>query len=372
MRSNLFSIMLLHMSSCLIAVLTATFLDAEARSSETPLHPVRTFVAADQPLLIEVSPRRALDQLVVVLLDADGEEVRPPREIERGTIDLRSIYRDLDELRRPVYLQFIEFGDPSGPALVIQPLLSRLIPVLEPDTRPDGTIYQRVARWRDEYDDPDEEEEESDRGKIIRTFSGFRVFLDQDVRLETSMGDLRISLRADQAPNTVWNFRELIDRGFYDGLTFHRIVPLTAAGDPFVVQGGDPSGTGEGGPGYWLPLEPSALEHDFGVLGMARGEFTDSAGSQFYIALSRAGTARLDGQYTTFAEVVEGRDTILALADVPLDDPRRGRPVDPPTIRRAWLIPAPPRSPGEGRPDRRVEPEPEAEDEEVPPGRIPR
>lgn len=363
MRSNLFFIMPNPVYRALTAALAIVLLTAEAWSDNEPLRPVQTFAAADQAVRIEVSPRRALDQLGVVLLDASGEEIRPIREVQRGEVDLRSIYPDLDELRRPAYLQLIEFGDPSGPAVVIQPLLSRLIPVLEPDTRPDGTVYRRVAGWRDEYAEDDEED-------VERTFSGFRLFVDRDVRMETSEGILRLSLRADQAPNTVWNFRQLVDQGFYDGLTFHRIVPLTAGGDPFVVQGGDPSGTGDGGPGYWLPLEPSELEHDFGVVGMARGEYADSAGSQFYIALSRSGTARLDGQYTTFAEVVEGWETILALADVPLDDPRRGLPVNPPTIKRAWLIPAPPRFPGEGRPDRRVEPE--VEDEDLFPGRVPR
>ncbi len=106
---------------------------------------------------------------------------------------------------------------------------------------------------------------------------------------ETNLGEIVIGLRPDEAPNTAWNFRELVDGGFYDGTIFHRVVPQSRDGDPFVIQGGDPSQSGEGGPGYWLPLEPSGLAHDFGVISMARADDPDSAGSQFFICLSARG-----------------------------------------------------------------------------------
>jgi peptidyl-prolyl cis-trans isomerase B (cyclophilin B) len=119
---------------------------------------------------------------------------------------------------------------------------------------------------------------------------------------------------------------------------------MTPAGDPFVIQGGDPSGDGAGGPGWWLPMEDSPLPHDFGVVSMARDIHPDSAGSQFFICLSRAGTARLDGSYTAFGRVVEGGDVVRRIAQVPLADVATGRPRRPPMIRDARLVPAPPRT----------------------------
>ena len=161
-------------------------------------------------------------------------------------------------------------------------------------------------------------------------------------------------MRPDHAPNTVWNFLRLSDGGFYDGVTFHRIVPFLRSGEPFVIQAGDPTGTGNGGPGYWLPIEPSELPHDFGVISMARDLPVDSAGRQFFFCLSRAGTSALDGHYCSFGYAVEGAETIQTIAAVELDDVARGVAVDPPVIHLAELVPAPPRTPGQGRPDQPI------------------
>lgn len=171
----------------------------------------------------------------------------------------------------------------------------------------------------------------------VRPCTGFRVYIDADVRLRTDRGDLLFALRPDAAPNTAWNFRHLVDGGFYRGVVFHRVVPLTAAGDPFVVQAGDPTATGNGGPGWWLPMEPSTLPHDFGVLSMARAAHPDSAGSQFFVCLSRPGTARLDGDYTSFGELIAGDDVLRAIAAVRLADVETGRPRNPPLIQEAFL-----------------------------------
>ncbi|MFD1172138.1 peptidylprolyl isomerase [Oceanobacillus picturae] len=110
------------------------------------------------------------------------------------------------------------------------------------------------------------------------------------------------------APNTVANFISLIEDGFYDGLTFHRIEP------GFVIQGGDPEGNGTGGPGYSIAGEfesngvKNDLIHDRGVLSMARSQSPDSAGSQFFIMLESS--PHLDGDYAAFGEVTEGMDTV--------------------------------------------------------------
>jgi|ERR1700722_14509076 len=106
----------------------------------------------------------------------------------------------------------------------------------------------------------------------------------------------------DGAPNTVANFIKLADKGFYNGLTFHRVVP------GFVVQGGDPNGDGSGGPGYTIKAEFNDHLHLRGTVAMARTSDPDSAGSQFYICL--AALPQLDHQYTVFGQVVEG-DALL-------------------------------------------------------------
>jgi peptidyl-prolyl cis-trans isomerase B (cyclophilin B) len=144
---------------------------------------------------------------------------------------------------------------------------------------------------------------------------------------------------------------------------------LTRAGEPFVIQSGDPTGGGDGGPGYPLPMEPGGLRHEFGVISMARADHPDSAGSQFFICLSRAGTARLDGQYCAFGYAVEGARTIQAIAAVELADVAAGRPVDPPVVVRAELVGAPPRTPGAGRPDGPVidgQADPETQPDRIP------
>jgi peptidyl-prolyl cis-trans isomerase B (cyclophilin B) len=119
------------------------------------------------------------------------------------------------------------------------------------------------------------------------------------------------------APNTVNNFISLVKKGFYDGLTFHRII----AG--FMIQGGDPEGSGMGGPGYSIKGEfdingfNNDLKHTKGVLSMARSQHPDSAGSQFFIMHENA--PHLDGQYAAFGMLTEGVDVLNAIAEVDTD-----------------------------------------------------
>jgi len=122
------------------------------------------------------------------------------------------------------------------------------------------------------------------------------------IKIETEHGDILIELYPDSAPNTVANFKALAGKGFYDGLKFHRVI----AG--FMAQGGDPEGTGRGGPGYKVKAEFNARKHVRGTVAMARSSDPDSAGSQFYICF--APQPHLDGQYTIFGQVVEGMDVV--------------------------------------------------------------
>ena len=124
-------------------------------------------------------------------------------------------------------------------------------------------------------------------------------------------GTIKIELYPEYAPNTVANFVSLIESGFYDGLTFHRLVP------GFVLQGGDPDGDGTGGPGYTIDGEFKAngytkntLSHDKGVISMARSMDYDSTGSQFFIVLDDSAKSSLDGMYAGFGRVTEGMEIL--------------------------------------------------------------
>lgn len=123
--------------------------------------------------------------------------------------------------------------------------------------------------------------------------------------ITTEKGVMKAELYEHETPGTVANFVKLANSGFYDGLTFHRVIP------DFVIQGGCPLGTGAGGPGYTIKCETDAPRqyHDRGVLSMAhRGK--DTGGSQFFICHNRENTAHLDGVHTCFGKVVEGLDVL--------------------------------------------------------------
>lgn len=123
--------------------------------------------------------------------------------------------------------------------------------------------------------------------------------------IHTNRGILKIAFYEEDAPKTVENFCSLAKKGFYDGVSFHRVIP------DFVIQGGDPTGTGAGGPGYSIPCELNGNNqyHDRGVLSMAhRGR--DTGGSQFFICHNRQNTQHLDRNHTCFGKVVDGLDII--------------------------------------------------------------
>jgi peptidyl-prolyl cis-trans isomerase B (cyclophilin B) len=123
--------------------------------------------------------------------------------------------------------------------------------------------------------------------------------------MHTSKGVMKIQFFEEDAPGTVKNFVDLSKKGFYDGVSFHRVIPN------FVVQGGDPTGTGAGGPGYTINCELTGNNqyHDRGVLSMAhRGPNT--GGSQFFICHNREATKHLDRKHTVFGKVVDGLDVI--------------------------------------------------------------
>ncbi len=302
-----------------------------------PIVPLHTYNNINNGIMIQVELDEDVDVAKLVLLDHENTQLTQLATVTSGTHDLVSRIPAIQNLTTSAWVQLVVSDVPTGSPIVVQPMASREVPIVEEVVRPDGnTTYTKIVGWVDEAEED---------GLETPFISGWRVYVEQDALMNTSEGDIRISLRPDAAPNTVWNFRELVAGDFYQNTTFHRIVPMTSKGHPFVIQGGDPTGTGSGGPGYWLPIENSSLPHDFGVISMARASDPDSAGSQFFFCLSREGTARLDGQYCSFGETIEGDDAIKAIASTPIADPATGQPSNPPRINSISLVPAPARTP---------------------------
>lgn len=163
------------------------------------------------------------------------------------------------------------------------------------------------------------------------TLTAQEKFVTLNVR---DFGQIKIEVNRSEAPKTSENFLKLAKAGYYNCLSFHRV----AAG--FVVQGGDPEGTGAGGPGYTIPAEIGLL-HEKGAVAMARtadvvNPERASSGSQFYIALEKL--EGLDGQYTVFGQVVEGMDVVEKIGAVEIDSPLGdGMPINPVIITEATV-----------------------------------
>ena len=159
---------------------------------------------------------------------------------------------------------------------------------------------------------------------------------------QVATGDIVVHLRADAAPITVQNFKDLVASGFYNGLTFHRIV------SGFMIQGGDPKGNGTGGSENTIKGEFSEngvanpLSHTRGVISMARSASYDSASSQFFIM--HATNAKLDGQYAAFGEVYSGMDVVDGIANTSVtygSDGNLSKPLNPPKILKACFVTVP-------------------------------
>ena len=184
-----------------------------------------------------------------------------------------------------------------------------------------GTAFERLALASEYKSDSRMEEIMSEKKNPIVTF-------------EMENGDvIKAELYPEIAENTVNNFISLVNKGFYDGLIFHRVI------NGFMIQGGCPEGTGMGGPGYSIKGEfahnggENSLEHTEGVLSMARAMHPDSAGSQFFIMHKAA--PHLDGEYAAFGKVTEGMDIVNKIAEVPTD--YSDRPLDPQKIKKVTV-----------------------------------
>ena len=164
---------------------------------------------------------------------------------------------------------------------------------------------------------------DSDKGTTVADTTEKTEEENRIADIETSMGTMTMELYEARAPDTTSNFIELANRGFYNGLIFHRVI------DDFMIQGGDPKGDGTGGSGKMIKLETHPeLTHVDGAVAMARSQHPDSASSQFYIC--DGAQHKLDGQYAVFGRVINGMDVVRAIAEVETDS--RDRPVENVTI----------------------------------------
>jgi len=337
--------------------MTAPLLVASAAFAAAELSPKAPFARPDGAIVALLAGMTEPCELV--LLDRDAKELGRAAATA-GEVDLAAIFPTIRSVDRAVRVQAVVGGTPEGAPLLVVPLVSRPTIRTAEDVRPDGTTkFTRIVGWGDQQIDPTNEKYAKLAAGWTKgdptPLSGFRIERDRDVVFETTVGRIRFAMRPDEAPNTARNFVDLAASGFYDGTIVHRIVPADRNGLPFVIQGGDPTGSGDGGPGYDIPIEPSRLPHDFGVVSMARNDWPDSAGSQWFVCLGRAATARLDGQYCAFGYAVEGAEAILKVAGGEIADPATGRPRAPETVTRAFAVDAPAWTPGKGRPDARVE-----------------
>lgn len=308
-----------------------------AASTSAQLVPDRLYYGLEQRITVRVdAPEGFAGELMVRLHDpATGESVAEAAAAA-GRADLAGLLPVLWEERplRVLLAQLYADGKSLGAPLVLQPLVTPNAAVLvDPVTMQPSMDRRAEPKFEDERLPVLRQRGLAESGEREVTFSGFRVYEDREVVVETSQGAMVFRLRPDMAPNTAFNFLHLVDGGFYTDVMVHRVVAALPNGAPFVIQFGDLSGTGSGDPGYSIDLERSALPHDFGVLSMARATDPNTNGSQVFVCLSREGTSFLDGKYTSFAEAVDGADVIRTIARVAVGE--QDRPVEPPVIIRA-------------------------------------
>ncbi len=293
---------------------------ALAPTASAQLTPDREYYGVNRSIPMTASVPDALSgEVEIALLEPVTARVVEQRPALEGGVDLAGLFPILWTSAEPktLYAQLIVGGQKIGPAVVLQPLTT-------PATAVRGESGARVNPAQ------------------AQVCSGLRAWTDRNIVFDTTAGEVEIALRPDQAPNTVHHILDLVEGGFYTDIAVHRIMANAGGnGNPFVVQFGDPTAQGNGGPGVQIDLEPSTLPHDFGVISMARTADPNTNGSQVFLCLSREGTKFLDTQYTSFGQMVRGEQALLALERTPAD-PTSGRPKTAPIVKSARTVPAAP------------------------------
>jgi cyclophilin family peptidyl-prolyl cis-trans isomerase len=277
------------------------------------LIPSKSWYSPEQPINVQI--KDAGGDVTLVLLDFVGKviDAKAPVQVnDNTTIDLKAHWPQLAQNPGTYLVLAVPKGkaprDFAGTPLV---------------------IHVRADRRRDALPGP----------MVIK------VDPLQYVVMSTDKGDISIIFYYAVAPNTVNSFLRLAEGGYFDGLSFHRVV------SDFVIQSGDPRGDGTGGPGYRLEAEFNSREHREGVLSMARQsdpierqgamprpEYANSAGSQFFICLNYDRTKQLNGLYTAFGQVESGMDVVQSIGKVPTDK-KTDRPLEPVLIKSVRVIP---------------------------------
>lgn len=292
------------------------------------LTPDRTYYGISRPVPMRVVVPSGKDEAAarVELFLPNADKPHASAAVVPGGVDIAALFPDLWTNAEPrlVYAQLVVGEERIGAPVVLQPLTppATALNTFEPNKPP------QPIKWN------------AGQGR----YSGIRAYVDQQVVFETDLGAITFQLRPDEAPNTAWNFRSLVAGGFYTDIEFHRIIGPTGQRPGFMAQVGDPTGTGSGGPGYVIDLEPSKLPHAMGVLSMARTGDPNTNGSQVFICFSREGTQFLDGKYCAFAQAVDGVETLTKLQAVPVADNGQGeisRPTSSVKLKSARLVDAP-------------------------------
>ncbi len=304
-------------------VVGAAALASLAGTSLAQLTPDRTYYGINRPVPMKVNvPADAKGEASIHIYVPGQDKENRKAAVQAGNVDLAAVFpemwKDAGEPRL-LYAQLVVGEQKIGAPVVLQPLT----PPAMARPGPNGMQWQQGPK----------------------TMSGLRAYVEKHAVLETTMGEMRFAFRPDQAPNTCWNFMELVKGGYYTDIIFHRIMGPRDGKPGFMAQVGDPTGTGMGGPGYNIALENSKLPHDFGVLSMARTNVPDTGGSQVFICFSRDGTSFLDGNYCSFAQMVAGAEVLEKISKVETVASESGepsKPKDPPKIISAKLVDAPP------------------------------
>lgn len=274
-----------------------------------------------QPIeAVLAAPERDGTDCSLELIQAATGKVLQTRPVKPGPIDLGEVFPRLwtNDTGQVYQAQALLGTQRTGPPLVLTPMVTpRYVSRIERDGLP---IVPPAPKKR--------------------PLSGYWVYLEQRVSIRTSKGELVFALRPDAAPNSVAVFRDLVQKRFYQDIKVHRIASLSGRTLPDILQLGDPTGTGQGGPGFFLDFEPSPLKHALGTLSLARTAEPNSAGSQLIITLSREAGSALDGRYAVFGELISGGETLRAISKTPVD--ADGRPREDVIIESARLIDAPP------------------------------
>lgn len=260
--------------------------------------PTKLWFAPGQPVTVKVDQDSTL---VMTTFDGAPVAAKGSADLAAGaTADLRSVFPAMDAAGT-----YVLFADPKGKSAPADFTGTPVVVEVLPNKEQGGTAPMVV-----------------------------KVEPLQYVRMATTAGPMTMTMYYDTSPNTVDSFLRLSGQGYYDGLTFHRVIK------GFMLQGGDPTGTGSGGPGFTLGAEFNPKPHTEGVLSMARTSDPNSAGSQFFVCLNYAQTKQLDNQYTTFGKVVDGMAAVTAIGDTPTG--ANDKPTTPQVIDHAEVLPVTP------------------------------